>query len=400
LIYNENYKTKKLKVLDLQDGKDFKREVKLDLEYSDKYSITKKIILNLYKQVDMLESQHRSGNKLELNSEVLPKEHLSFINIDNIFFALQEFKNEKGWSNINIKKEAISKLLYSNNWYLLYMPKSDFNINSFKDFIRFETIMITLLKKYMKSFYEYKKSEWDSQFLEYRILDENHKKDKANLIKNYIVTVEDKETELIEKLKRLQSELTDKRILTFDRADFKVFNFDKHLYNPLIFKNKGEKSLKVTPTHLNDGEKDFIDDLSNYLNQEIEKYKNIEIFLLRNQSKSGIGFFEDGGFYPDFIMWVIKGDKQYINFIDPKGIRNLNPKNDPKLNFSIKIKEIEKLLKNGDIILNSFIISNTTLSSLNKLHSDLTYNFFAEKNVIFQKDNKNNYIQKMFNEIL
>jgi hypothetical protein len=54
----------------------------------------------------------------------------------------------------------------------------------------------------------------------------------------------------------------------------------------------------------------------------------------RNQSKKGIGFFAEGNnFYPDFILWIKTGGKQYLTFIDPKGIRNSKGINDPKIQF-------------------------------------------------------------------
>jgi hypothetical protein len=258
--------------------------------------------------------------------------------------------------------------------------------------------MITLLKKYMKSFYEYKKSEWESQFLEYRELDET--RDRANLIDNYTITVEDKETELIEILIQLEKDLKDKKLPTFDRADLKVFNFNKHLYNPLIYTNKGMTSLSIKPIELNDGEKDFVEDLESYLKRNSSKYESTEIYLLRNQSKTGLGFFTEGNFYPDFIMWIKRDDKQYISFIDPKGIRNLNPTNDPKINLSKKIKDIEKDLGDTTIILNSFIIANTSFSDLSDLHSDISKSKLEDKNVFFQKDDKNAYVGKMFDRIL
>jgi len=122
--------------------------------------------------------------------------------------------------------------------------------------------------------------------------------------------------------------------------------------------------------------------------------------LLRNKSKVGIGFFEDGGFYPDFIMWILKDTKQYISFIDPKGIRNLNPNKDPKINFYKSIKEKEKKQGDTNIILNSFIISNTEFSTISDLHSNITKKELENKNVLFQQDDKSSYINEMFNRIL
>ena len=178
VLYDKTYKSKKLKVLDIQEDKKdkFKVEVKLDFEYVQTSAIHKKVILSLYKQVDILESQNRSGRQLELNCEILQKEHLSFINIDTLFFALQQFKNEKNWSNLNISKVAIKDLLNRSDWYKLFIPNDDMKVSSFKNLANFEIIMTTLFKKYMKSYYEYKKSEWESQYLEYRELDEDKDK--------------------------------------------------------------------------------------------------------------------------------------------------------------------------------------------------------------------------------
>ena len=403
LIYDKSYKTKKLKVLDLQEGKDFKREVKLDLEYSDTSAISKKVVLSLYKQVDMLESQSRGGDKLIQNNEILQKEHLSFINNDNLFFALQQFKNEKGWSNLNISKSDIEDLISRTDWYKLYIPKKEIEVRSFKNLANFETIMITLLKKYMKSFYEYKKSEWESQYLEYRELDET--RDTANLIDNYTITVEDKETELIGRLEALKTMLEsgaidDAELHRLSKKDFRAFTFDKHLYNPLVFKDKGETALQIKPIELNDGEKDFVEDLDGYLKRNAPKYEDTEIYLLRNQSKTGLGFFTEGNFYPDFIMWIKKDEKQYISFIDPKGLVNLNTKNDPKINLSVKIKEIEEKLNDEDVILNSFIVSATPYGVIKWVQDTLEQSELEDKNVLFQQDDKNGYVGKMFDRIL
>lgn len=99
-------------------------------------------------------------------------------------------------------------------------------------------------------------------------------------------------------------------------------------------------------------------------------------------------------------MWIKKDDKQYISFIDPKGIRNSNPTNDPKINLSIKIKDIEANLGDTNTILNSFIVSNTSYNDILDLHSDISVTELEDKNVLFQQDDKNGYVGKMFHRIL
>ena len=86
----------------------------------------------------------------------------------------------------------------------------------------------------------------------------------------------------------------------------------------------------------------------------IELFANKELYLLRNLSKGrGVGFFEAGNFHPDFIFWLILDDRQYIAFVDPKGIRNLGF-SDPKIQFFQTIKDIERRL--GDPSVSVFMI--------------------------------------------
>jgi hypothetical protein len=80
----------------------------------------------------------------------------------------------------------------------------------------------------------------------------------------------------------------------------------------------------VRPVHLNEGERDSVLDLRGYYEHRHRFFTSRERYLLRNMSRGcGIGFFEAGNFYPDFILWLVTGDGQRIAFVDPKGIRNL-----------------------------------------------------------------------------
>jgi hypothetical protein len=70
------------------------------------------------------------------------------------------------------------------------------------------------------------------------------------------------------------------------------------------------------------------------------------------------------------------------------------------MDLAITIKNIEKKLGDTNTVLNSFILSNTSLNTLNELHTNLTYQFFEDKNVLFQVDKKRTYIDVMFDNIL
>ena len=104
-------------------------------------------------------------------------------------------------------------------------------------------------------------------------------------------------------------------------GDLKAFLFDTHLYQPVMHARKNSK-VQIAPVSLNESEFDFIEDLSLALESNISG----EFYLLRNESRGrGIGFFEAGNFYPDFLLWRVEGDNQYLAFIEPHGLLHEGP---------------------------------------------------------------------------
>ena len=91
--------------------------------------------------------------------------------------------------------------------------------------------------------------------------------------------------------------------------------------------------IQITPVNLNSDEEKLVDFLKEYTETHKDLFVDKELYLLRNKSKSGMGFFEAGNFYPDFILWIDTKDIQYISFVDPKGLRNI-PFSNPKIQFS------------------------------------------------------------------
>ena len=111
----------------------------------------------------------------------------------------------------------------------------------------------------------------------------------------------------------------------------------------------------------------------------------------------GVGFFEAGNFHPDFILWLIVGGKQFIAFIDPKGIRNLGY-NDPKIQFFQTIKDIERRLAEPSVTLSSFIISNTP-SHVMRLLWAVEKTAMDARNILFQEEDKTTYVRDMMHRI-
>jgi len=110
-----------------------------------------------------------------------------------------------------------------------------------------------------------------------------------------------------------------------------------------------------------------------------------------------VGFFEAGNFHPDFILWLISGQRQRIIFVDPKGIRNIGP-TDPKIQFYKTIKEIEQRLGDLSINLESFIVSNTPSFTMKMLWR-MTKDEMLERHIVFQEEDKETYIDMIFSRV-
>jgi len=84
------------------------------------------------------------------------------------------------------------------------------------------------------------------------------------------------------------------------------------------------QKFEVVPPALNAGEAQFVRHVRDFWNREKDaSMAGKEVYVLRNLSRGkGVGFFENSGFYPDFILWVLDRDtgRQCIIFVEPHGM--------------------------------------------------------------------------------
>jgi len=138
--------------------------------------------------------------------------------------------------------------------------------------------------------------------------------------------------------------------------------FDSHLYLPILIQS--DKIDRISPGGLVESEKEFVSGLREYLKKNNDGFSGSELYLLRNYPRSGIGFFNLSGFYPDFIMWIKSGKKQNMVFIDPKGLEHTKGLDDEKIKLKDDIKQLEQKLDKENIVLESFILSRNTYDKL------------------------------------
>ena len=120
------------------------------------------------------------------------------------------------------------------------------------------------------------------------------------------------------------------------------------------------------------------------------------MYLIRNRSKKGIGFFDDAGFYPDFILWLIADDKQFITFIDPHGMGRESITSN-KVGLFARLKDdIESTLTIPSVVLTSFILSPTKHSEL--ADKSATIEEWNARHVLFMDGS--DYIEDLFAGII
>src|SRR5439155_21954359 len=105
-------------------------------------------------------------------------------------------------------------------------------------------------------------------------------------------------------------------------------HIDNSLFNPLLLDPADFRleDVSISPPGLGKNEREFVKDLRAFwaAHRHEEAYRQLEIYLLRNVPKVGVGFFNHSGFYPDFILWARnRQDKTIrVRFLDPHGLHH------------------------------------------------------------------------------
>lgn len=375
------------------DGReyDFKRDGRVPAfgEVPEKLSF-KQIEIDWYPRIQSIASKS-TGRTAEKEKAVFTAHQICFLNFDDLFFRLEKFKRERSWHNINISASAIKPLLENTSWYSLIVPAGRMETADIMNVSLWQEMACELLQKYCEEYYNYCKAAFIQPRLELRVI--QPKDDNLPAEEEYQFIVDSNEKTLIEDILKLKAEVAAKKQGILKINDIKACLFNNHLYQPLIHISQGSK-IQIAPVSLNESEFHFVEDLREYLMSHEEKFKKekTEVFLLRNESRGrGMGFFEAGNFYPDFLLWQIQGDKQKIAFIEPHGLQHEGPGH-KKIQFHTIIKEIEKRLSDTKVTLNSFIVTPTRFAKLNwgKSMDEL-----ADMNVLFMEDQKNSYVHEI-----
>ena len=379
------------------DGReyDFKKDAPMPtLGQLTNYLELHPVVSDWYPRIQSIHSIQTSDTAKK-NDVNLDDRHIALLNFDQLYFELEQFKQERSWYNLNIDKAGIQQLLSDNSWYRLFLPIDRLAPVNFAGVSLLQKVATELLKRFAEHYYNYCKRSFIEPRLELRELtpqDDNIPQEEF-----YQLIFDGSEEQVILAIETLKKELEDKKESLLKGGDLQACKFGMHLFQPLFHIKKGGR-VTILPVALNDSEFQFLTDLKVWAEVNTQRLKKdgAELFLLRNQSRGkGVGFFEAGNFHPDFILWMVVGGKQYVTFVEPHGLLHEGPGSD-KVMFHDRIKDIEKRFANPDVILNSFILSPTKFAQLQwgGDKQDL-----EDKHILFMGDGGNSYLKKMFDRI-
>lgn len=327
----------------------------------------------------------------------IPEESLKLVDWEKIYLHLIEYKHEKQFHNLIFDIQTLKTIMEPSQelYGLTVMAESEVKPTSLEEVIRLEELVITLLRKYIAKFYRIIQKQWSGNKVRLKTLEE----DDANFTDWSVYIPRDEAQELKPQIQHLieSGEIYGPNVTDLPNA----YN-DRHLYQPLLAITNANDSWRIAPPALEKSEQQFVKDLRLYIRQQREEYlAEKEIFLLRNQSRGkGIGFYENKGFYPDFILWITEGAKQRVVFIEPHGMvyDAINEHNDKITLFKWLRKISYERFRGEHVQMDSFIISKTDFQVLRRRERMDRQEFAEEWHILFRTEGDPTYLSPIFQE--
>lgn len=331
-------------------------------------------------------------------------EYSTFLNWSQLWHEANRYKQLRGYRNLLIGQDTLKAVVLSSHYKLL----SSANQFGLQEAItgKMQAVAGYVVKEYINKFYADKEKDHLTKHLTFDYLTRDHVvfPEGGKMI---VRVPKDKTVDIDTLLKDAE-----KLYRTDDKDAIPTLHIANHLYSPVASWRKGDKfqDIKTAPVKLNKGETDFLEHLRWYLTSMATAFVGKEVFVLRNLSRRGVGFFiESSSFYPDFILWVVEGNRQHIFFLDPKGIRNMGNFTDDKIVFcSTLINDINTAIRQKasdeklavDVVLNAYILSVTDYDSVKKQWGDsgATEKDFENNHVLFMEDSKA-YLNVLFKQV-
>lgn len=387
---NHNFLKRGLLVPRLASEKSFAESERILLETDHQCKVILDFSLKV-ERVEIVDGGVKTSRYVEGLRKVLARDHLGLLNCEQLYLDMLQFKDERGFHNLVVTSESPKQILAADPpVYSLICDDSQLKPTDVTQLKRLQSMMSSVVKKYLESFYRNRRRSWESERLRYEPLRE----DDPNF-GQHVVKVPKGAEDLV---RTIRAFITDKEKIYKEVCDdLPAVFLDRHLYQPLLVK-KGSL-VKTSPPALNEGEEKFVGHLSEFCKSNPSSLNGKELFLLRNLSRGkGIGFFSGTGFYPDFLLWLIEPGRQRLVFVDPHGLlSDKHPSVNPKVTLhkelqgamASSIKKVHRV----NFSVDSYVISVTPYDELMtrifQNDEPWTREQFANVHVLFFDDDLN-----------
>ena len=297
------------------------------------------VTLDLYSRLQSMASGEAPSNPAQQKNSVKFKpHHAHFFDTTRVYDRLLRRKRQNGWHNLVIRPETVERLLQDTGWYALLMPPERLVLADFQSLKQLEDVAVDLISEYADRFWRRQRRKWESNNIEVVTLD----RDDPNNLKAYELTVDAMQSSLVDDLHELAANV---REGVWHQLKLGLILAGAHAYQPLLYVGEGCQ-ITVRPVALDTNEKTVVEELADLARNGDPCLRSNELYLIRNLTRGrGVSFFDDFGYYPDFIVWLKRANRQHVIFLDPKGLSRFGTRERRKVELHHNIKDIEERIR-------------------------------------------------------
>ena len=324
------------------------------------------VTLDLYSRLQSVASGDAAAGREAERSLASLKPHAAFFDAARIHTRLLRRKRQRDWRNLAVPLRTVERLLQSDDWYELYLPPERLHSAGFRQARGLEDVAVDLVTEYAERFWRGQRRRWEHDRITVVTLDE----DDPNNARAYDLSVDSAEDQLVRDASELAADLREGRYAElkdwYQRLKVGVIPTRTHAYQPLLYARK-DRVVTVQPVPLDVTERRVVEGLERLAQKKDPCLQGRELFLIRNLTRGrGVSFFDDFGYYPDFIVWLKEGERQHVLFLDPKGLSRFGRREREKVQLHRNMAEIERQVRRVDpnLRLGAYVLSVTPAADI------------------------------------